>query len=122
MLSNNLALYGAKIFYELLRDFFLFPVLWYSQGLFYFVKKLLMFLLDMQKSLALWIWIKNIHKPMYQQTDWQGYMISILMRIFQIIVRAIAMLFWLALCLVLLFAWVALPFYIVYQLYFQVLY
>ncbi|PLX27908.1 hypothetical protein C0583_01570 [Candidatus Parcubacteria bacterium] len=122
MLSNNIALYGAKILVEISRDFLYFPVWWYSQGLYYFSKKLILFLSNMQKSLALWVWIKNIHRPMYQQKDWQGRLISFFIRIVQIIVRALAMLVWLLVCLLLFLAWVAVPIYAFYQLYYQIVF
>ncbi len=121
MINNNLALYGAKILAELGRDLVFFPFWWYSQGLFLFVKKLLAFLNNQQKNLALFVWIKNIHKPMYGQNDWQGIMISVLMRIFQILIRSILMFFYLAIACAALLAWIFIPLVIIYQVYFQLI-
>ena len=121
MLNNNLALYGAKILAEVGRDLVFFPFWWYGQGLFLFAKKVLEFLNNQQKSLALFVWIKNIFKPMYGQNDWEGIMISILMRIFQIALRSIAMIFWLLVAVIAMMTWVFIPLIIIYQLYFQLI-
>ena len=122
MLNNNLGLYGAKILAELGRDLIYFPFWWYSQGLFLFVKKLLEFLHHQEKSLALFVWIKNIHKPMYGQHDWQGMLISVFIRIVQIIIRSIIMIFWLALAVTVLLAWMLLPLVVIYQIYYQLIF
>ena len=121
MLNNNLGLFSAKILAEIGRDLVFFPIWWYSQGLYLVVKKLLEFLKNQQKSLALWVWIKNIHRPMYGQKDWEGIMISVLMRVFQIILRSILMLFWVAVAVAVLAFWVLVPFVVIYQIYYQLI-
>lgn len=121
MISNNLGLYGAKILAEIGWDLVFFPIWWYSQGLFMFVKKLLEFLQNQQKSLALMVWIKNIFKPMYGQTDWQGMMISIFIRIVQIILRSLIMIFWILVTLIMLIFWVSIPFIVIYQIFYQII-
>lgn len=120
MITNNLSLYVGKIAVDLLRDIAYFPLWWYSRGLAQLVIKLKDFLLTKEKSLALWVWIKNIHKPMYGQYDWQGMLISFLVRVVQIIVRSIFMLFWLIIALALMLIWTILPVFVVYQVIFQV--
>ncbi len=122
MLSDNLGFYGTKILLEIGRDFIFFPIWWYSEGLFLFIKKIIKFLNTQQKSLALFVWIKNIHKPMYGQNDWQGILISILMRIFQIIIRSAIMVFWLAGAIVAILVWIFIPFIIIYQIYYQLVF
>ncbi len=84
-----------------------------------FVKGLIKFLLNRQKALALLVWIKNIHRPMYGQQDWQGVLISIFMRIVQIIFRSLLMLFYLFLSLAALALWVALPIFTLFEIIFQ---
>ncbi len=120
MLINNISLYAGKIFVDLLRDIIYFPLWWYSRGLAQLVVKLKDFLLNKEKSLALLVWIKNIHKPMYGQYDWQGMLISFFMRLFQIIVRGLFLLFWLILALVILLIWLILPIFVVYEIIFQI--
>jgi hypothetical protein len=120
ILKNNLVYHGLEILVEFAKDLIFFPIWWYTEGLFLFSKKVVNFLSDKQKSLALWVWIKNIFRPMYNQKDWQGIMISILMRVVQIILRSIAMFFWVFLSLISIFAWIFAPFYVFYQIFFQI--
>ncbi|MBU4347740.1 hypothetical protein KJ586_03045 [Patescibacteria group bacterium] len=121
MLTNNFAVYGVKILAELARDIVFFPLWWYSKGLVQLLLKLKVFLKNREKSLALLVWIKNIHKPMYGQYDWQGMLISFFMRLFQIIVRGIAMLFWLAAAFIFFWIWVLLPIFVMYEIVYQLM-
>jgi len=119
MLTNNLGLYSGKILVDLLRDIIYFPLWWYSRGLKQILIKLKNFLANKEKSLALFVWMKNIFRPMYAQYDWAGILISFFVRLFQIIVRGIFMLFWLALALLALGLWLILPVLAVYEIIFQ---
>lgn len=119
MLSNNIPIYTLRILAEIGKDLIYFPIWWYSQGLFLFTKKLLLFLASQEKAWGLIIWIKNIFKPMYAQSDWQGRLISFFMRIVQILFRLMLMIFWLLFCLSALSIWLILPFFVLYQIYFQ---
>ena len=120
MLTNNFAIYGAKILVELIRDILYFPLWWYSKGLLKVLSWLRKFLVNKQKSLALLIWIKNIHRPMYGQYDWPGLLISFFVRLFQILVRSIVMLFWLIIALVIFCLWITLPVFVIYEIIFQI--
>ncbi len=119
MITNNSALYSMKILADIGREIIFFPLWWYSRGLVLIAEKLLVFLSDRQKSLGLWVWIKNIYRPMYQQYDWQGMLISFFMRLVMIIFRATIMLFWVIIALAVFIAWVVLPVYIAYEIMFQ---
>lgn len=119
MLTNNFVAYSGKIFLEIITDVIYFPVWWYTRGAYLFTKKLLNFLGNKQKSLALWVWIKNLHRPMYGQYDWQGMLISFFMRLAQIIFRSIIMLFWLIIAFVCFCFWLILPLFILYEIIFQ---
>lgn len=119
MLSNNFVIYGSKVALDIVTDIVYFPVWWYTDGTNIVAKKLLAYLSDKQKSLGLWIWLKNLAKPMYGQYDWQGWLISFFMRLFQIIIRSIAMVFWLILALVIFSCWLVLPLFILYQIFYQ---
>jgi hypothetical protein len=121
MLNNNLALYGAKIIAEIGRDLLFFPVWWYSQGFFLFLKKNIAFITEQEKSLGVMIWIKNIFRPMYGQTDWQGKLISIFIRLVQIIFRTLFLGFWALLSFTALLAWLLFPLYSIYQIFFQLM-
>jgi len=121
MITNNFAIYGTKIIVELVRDVIYFPLWWYSRGLLKTLLWLKSFLADKQKSLALLIWIKNIHRPMYGQYDWAGLLISFFVRLFQILVRSLIMLFWLIIALVIFCFWIILPLLVVYEIIFQLI-
>ena len=121
MLTNNFAIYGAKILVELIRDILYFPLWWYSRGLLKVLFWLRRFLVNKQKSLALLIWIKNIHRPMYGQYDWLGLLISFFVRLFQILVRSVIMMFWLIIALIIFCFWVILPVFVIYEIILQLL-
>ncbi|MCK4554223.1 hypothetical protein KAU19_04645 [Candidatus Parcubacteria bacterium] len=121
MLSNNFAIYGTKILAELVKDIIYFPLWWYTKGIIQLLKVLKNFLINREKSLALLVWIKNIHRPMYGQYDWQGKLISFFFRIIQIIVRGIAMLIYLIIAVLVFCFWLALPVLVVYEIIFQLL-
>lgn len=119
MVSNNFYVFSLKIVTELLGDVIFFPLWWYSRGFLTLLKSQLSFLENRQKGLALSVWVKNIFKPMFGQNDWQGFLISVIMRIFQIIIRSIAMLFWMMVSLFVVFFWISLPVIIFYEIIFQ---
>ena len=108
-MTNDRALTLSSVIGDVLKDILIFPFWWYSFGLGKFLLWLKSFLSDKQKSLGLGVWIKNIFVPMYGQRDWQGVLISIFIRIVQIIFRSIAMLIWLIVAIVMLMLWISLP-------------
>ena len=120
MFTNNLGLYAGKILVDLLRDILYFPLWWYSRGLKQLAIKLKNFLVNKERSLALFVWMKNIFRPMYAQYDWAGILISFFVRLFQITVRGIFMLGWLGLALFALCLWLILPVLAIYEIVFQV--
>ena len=121
MSSASLIFYSLQIFAELVRDVLYFPAWWYSRGLINLIMSLINFLADKQKALALFVWVKNIFRPMYAQYDWQGLLFSVFMRIVQIIFRSLIMLFWLMVCLAIIIFWILLPALVIYEIIFQFL-
>jgi hypothetical protein len=119
MSSDNFFLLSAKTIFQSLWKIAYFPLWWYTQGFLNILKKFGKFLLMREKSLALFLWIKNIHKPMYAQTDWQGRLISLFMRLVQIIARSIIMIVYLILVLIGIFVWLASPVFVTYEIIFQ---
>ena len=119
-MSNNIGLYGGKIGLDLLRDIIYFPIWWYSRGLKQLLIKLKDFLINKEKSFALFVWIKNIFRPMYSQYNWQGMLISFFVRLVQIIFRGIIMIFWLIFSLAILLFWLFLPILVIYEIVFQI--
>jgi len=121
MVTNNFAIYGAKVFTDLILDLVYFPVWWYTRGLKQITLALLQFLQNRELGLGLFVWIKNIFKPMYAQQDFAGIAISFFMRLIQIIVRGLAMLVWLAFALIAFLFWLVLPVITVSEIVFQLL-
>ena len=119
MIANNSAWHSLKILGEIVRDIAYFPVWWYTRGLVELIERLFNFIADRQRSLALAVWMKNILKPMYAQYDWQGRLISILMRVVQIILRSLVLLFWVIAVFVVFILWVILPPLVIYEIIFQ---
>jgi len=119
MFKHHSAVYGTKILAGLAVDLVYFPAWWYSGGLIRLIKYLKNFLAEREKSLALLVWIKNIHIPMYGQYDWQGRLISFFMRLFQVIIRSIAMFAWLIFVLMIFIFWVIIPLLVLYEISFQ---
>ena len=101
---------------EAILDIFYFPIWWYTGGVWH----ALLFCFDMLKegnrSLAPGLWLRNIFVPMYGQYDIVGRLISIFMRLMQIIARTVALLFWLIVCLVFFLIWLALPVVVIFGL------
>lgn len=119
MIQNNQFLYSFKIIGEIFKNILFFPIWWYSRGLFSTVEKEVSFLSGQQNSLALMVWVRNIFKPMYGQTDWQGRFISFFMRLFQIMIRGTIMVFWVFFTFTLIAAWTVLPVFVGYEIIFQ---
>ena len=119
MATNSFIFYSVKILAELVRDVLYFPLWWYSRGLINLLLGVKDFLVNKQKSLALYVWLKNIMRPMYAQDDLAGTLISFFVRLVQIIFRSVFLLFWSALAVLAVAAWLLLPPLVVYEIIFQ---
>lgn len=115
--TNNKTIAGT--FLGILVDILIFPFWWYSFGLIKFVKVLLNFLSNQEKFWALSVWARNIFTPMYGLRDWQGRIISFFVRFFQVIFRSVVMIFWMMILSAILFAYLAFPILVVYEIFFQ---
>jgi len=120
-MSNSFIFYSLQILTELVRDVLYFPLWWYGRGLLNLIMGVAHFLGDKQKTLALFVWVKNIFRPMYAQYDLAGMLISFFMRLVQIIFRSIVMLFWLIFSLAVIIFWILLPPLVIYEIIFQFL-
>ena len=99
-----------------IRTVLYFPVWWYTKGL---VKMLIgswHFVQDFNLTLGFTIWLKNIFVPMFGQRDIAGRLISVFLRIVNIIFRGIAMLFLIALTFIFIIIWLVLPIFILFQI------
>lgn len=119
MTLNSIIIDSGKIITKFIFDILYFPFWWYSRGLFKVILWSVEFLKLRLKGTGLLVWTKNIFTPMYGQHDLAGIFISFLTRLVQIIVRSVAMLFWLFFVILILFLWIVAPAYILFQLMYQ---
>lgn len=104
-----------------LGNILFFPIWWYSLGFIRFAGKIIYFWRSEQQALGFSVWLKNIFVPMYGQNDFAGRLISFFIRLIQVIVRGLALIFWLLVGLILMAVWLALPFGILIATAFQLL-
>lgn len=84
---------GILIFQKLVVEFFLdfayFPVWWYTKGA---LKAFTVYkdaLVSVNFRLAPGLWLKNIFTPMYGQRDWEGRLVSIFIRFWNVLFRGV---------------------------------
>jgi hypothetical protein len=119
--NNNVAIYSSKIIADIVWGVFYFPLWWYGAGLIKFMLTLGNFIAEREQAVGFLVWLKNIGKPMYGQRDFAGVLISIFIRLIQIIVRGVIMLFWLAMVLLFLAVWLGLPIITLYEIFYQII-
>ncbi|MBI2990227.1 MAG: hypothetical protein HYY51_03520 [Candidatus Magasanikbacteria bacterium] len=100
-----------RLAFDVLIDFFRFPVWWFGGGL----KRSFLFCLDLFKVanayLAPGLWLANIFVPMYGQRDIQGRITSFFVRLVNVIFRSLLLFCWALLCLSIFVLWIfILPF------------
>ncbi len=98
-----------RILFDAFVDIFYFPLWWYTGGVLHASKWCFGFFMEGNQTLAPGLWFKNLLVPMYGQYDWQGRIISFIMRFVQFCFRSLALLFWLLVCLFLFTIWLLLP-------------
>jgi hypothetical protein len=98
-----------RILFDALLDIFYFPLWWYTGGIFHSLKWCTSFFLQGNQSLSPGLWFKNLLVPMYGQYDWQGRIISFIMRFVQFCARSVALIVWLVVCIFLFVIWLILP-------------
>lgn len=98
-----------------------FPIWWYSVGFVRFLRSLGRFLKEKQEELSLWVWLKNIFRPMYGQSDFAGRLISFFIRIIQIIFRGIGLVLFFVLTIFLAIGWLILPLLVIALIILQLL-
>lgn len=106
-----------RLFIEAILDIVYFPLWWYTSGLVRAARFCLAILAWGNRTFAPGLWLRNIFVPMYGQSDWQGRIISFVMRVIQIIARIFALLIWLFACIVLFSIWLLLPVLVVWGFY-----
>ena len=109
MFKHNFFVYSGGMIARSLGEMLYFPFWWYGAGAFQTARALFKFWLNQEKLLGVGIWVRNIFVPMYGQRDIAGRVISFIMRLFQIIIRGLALLFWLIFIIIAFLLWLALP-------------
>lgn len=96
-----------------------FPVWWYSTGLiraFTFMRRAIV---GYARSIALSVWVKNIFTPMFGRYDWQSRLISVFMRVVNIVGRSFVLVIFTLLAIALFVAYIAVPALVVALLFFH---
>jgi len=105
-----------RILSEFILDFFYFPLWWYTTG----AKRVLLFCGSLIAEANLYtspgLWLKNIFVPMYGQYDWQGRIMSVFMRLINVIGRSVGLLVWIGLIIILFFSYLFFPALIIFGL------
>lgn len=115
-MSSNLSLYFVNTAFDFIREILYFPLWWYSRGLLRVYKAVLRSINNEAKNLALKIWMANLFTPMYGQYDWQGRIISFVLRIVILIGRLAVLIIWIIINLILFLIYILLPLIIVWQI------
>jgi len=103
---------------EFFLDVFYFPVWWYTKGAKRVFFGCVHMVQDANARMAPGLWLKNIFVPMFGQYDWQGRIVSFLVRLANVIVRGIGLFLWLWVVVLLFFLWVVFPIFVLYMLIF----
>ena len=83
---------GAGMLWDLGGDILRFPLWWYGAGLRSTGASVFQFVQGYSRSLGLMVWVKNIFTPMFGRYDWQSRLISVFMRVMNIVFRGFAVL------------------------------
>lgn len=97
------------IIVDFVVDLLRWPVWWYSKGFLLVAGWGWQSVKNYGKSLALGVWIKNIFVPMYGARDFQSRLISLLVRVVQIIARGFLLVFFTIMIMAVVSVYTALP-------------
>lgn len=78
---------ATGLLWELGGDVLRFPAWWYGKGLLRAVTYAMEFVQGYARSLGVMTWAKNIFVPMFGRYDWQSRMISVFMRLVNVVGR-----------------------------------
>jgi hypothetical protein len=71
-------------------DIVRFPAWWYGQGLMNAAQYALGFVQGYARKFGFMVWVKNVFTPMFGRYDWQSRLISVFMRVMNILFRGFA--------------------------------
>lgn len=98
-----------RVVLDLVIDILYFPLWWYGPGLVRVLKGAGRMISSVNIQFAPMLWIKNLFVPMFGQTDWQGRLMSIVMRFANVIGRSIALCIWTLIVVCLVALWIVVP-------------
>ncbi len=87
----------------------LFPLWWYSGGLFLVIKGIGHILARVHERLVPELWLRYLFVPMFGQVDWQGRMVSIVIRLLNAIVRGLILFVAALIALATIALWLGIP-------------
>lgn len=105
-----------RLLFEFVLDILYAPLWWYTGGIAYAINTAQNAVSAANTNLAPFMWLKNLFVPMFGQHDFQGRMVSVIMRFLNFIVRGVALFLWTVCVLGLLLLWVLVPLGVVYML------
>lgn len=100
---------AAGLLWELGGDILRFPAWWYGKGLVRAARYAAEFVHGYARSLGVMTWVKNIFVPMFGRYDWQSRIISVFMRLVNVVGRGFATMIVAIIVLGFLALYVALP-------------
>jgi hypothetical protein len=119
LVKDNFIYYFFHLVFGLVYGVLYFPIWWYSLGTIRAAKGLFSMVVNEEKSLAFFVWVKNLFRPMYGVGGWDGLLISFFVRLAQIAVRGIALVIWIIIAFILFLVWLALPIIVIGQIFYQ---
>lgn len=108
-----------RVAIDALVHLLLFPIWWLTGNIW----RTFRFIADMiragNEELAPWLWLKNLFVPMFGQTDLQGRIVSVFMRLVNVAFRSVFLVFWTIVSIFIGLLWVSIPvalfFFLVWQ-------
>lgn len=118
-LSHMWLLVLQRVAIDALVHLLLFPIWWLTGNIW----RTFRFIADMiragNEELAPWLWLKNLFVPMFGQTDLQGRIVSVFMRLVNVAFRSVFLVFWTIVSIFIGLLWVSIPvalfFFLVWQ-------
>lgn len=110
------ALLAQRIFLDFFLHIVYFPLWWYSTGAKKFLFACIETVQHVNRQFAPGLWAKNLFVPMFGQHDWQGRLMSVFMRFFNIIFRSICVGIWALMVFFVFLFWIAFPILITWML------
>lgn len=107
----------SRIILGAFLDILYFPLWWYGRGAINAAEFSWQFFKLGNERLAPGLWLANLFVPMYGQYDWEGRIISFIMRLVQIVFRSIFLGFWGLVCSLMFLIWLSIPLVVGYGIF-----